>query len=259
MTISFADRFAMLVGLGSTFALIAFYTVLDYRMAIFGARFRMQGRYLLAAVVPQMMLLGIGWAQFSRRWVLPALLVGMIGLNIYALVGVLVPRYYGEQIVANFPPGDAGESLGAGVVARRTLSVDPALSRVDVWLSRSDDKRTSDTMFMLRGDAVVVNRSIEPGQMTFPYPTVLRFDNLPARKQWDIAVAGEGGEVILSADGQIALKAYRYVPIWDILNRIAVVQPSFYNTVSILALTGANLLCLAFFIAVCVFVMVRRH
>lgn len=79
---------------------LAFYTLLDYRMAIeHGGSFSLQGRYFLPAIVPHMMCLMVGLLALVPRFLfrLSAWLVGcaMVILNLYAVFAVVAPRYYG--------------------------------------------------------------------------------------------------------------------------------------------------------------------
>ena len=84
----------------ATLTIVAFYTYVDFRMARdLGGQFFIQGRYYLPAVVGQMvwLALGLAWPAPSRlrrtwAWLIG---VGMVALNLYALVGVVAPRYYG--------------------------------------------------------------------------------------------------------------------------------------------------------------------
>ena len=86
---------------GATLGFVAFYTYLDFRMAhARGGQFNLQGRYYLPAILGHMAWLAVGTTQPApgrlRRlwaWIVGA---GMIGLNLYALLGVVAPRYYGS-------------------------------------------------------------------------------------------------------------------------------------------------------------------
>ncbi len=57
-----------------------------------------QGRYLLPAVAPFMLLLAVGLRFWSRRWRLARagrwFLLGFVALDLYAFFGVLLPRYW---------------------------------------------------------------------------------------------------------------------------------------------------------------------
>ncbi len=90
-----ASPTALTLGMGLilTLSLIAFYTALDYQLAQSGSAFKIQGRYFLSPLVAQMLLLVIGWTALlrGRRWMLLALCLGMIALNTYALLGVILP------------------------------------------------------------------------------------------------------------------------------------------------------------------------
>lgn len=91
------DTLAVTLGVGFTLTLIAFYTALGYLMAGYGSVFKVQARYFVAPVTAQLLALTVGWTAIrrARRWTLPVLVVGMIGLNLYALFNVIAPRYYG--------------------------------------------------------------------------------------------------------------------------------------------------------------------
>jgi hypothetical protein len=85
----------------ATLSLIIFYTYLDYRLARdLGAIFSIQGRYFLPGVIGQMawgiqgLLLPIP-QRFRSAWMW-LLGLGMMALNVYALIGVIMPRYYGS-------------------------------------------------------------------------------------------------------------------------------------------------------------------
>jgi GT2 family glycosyltransferase len=81
-------------------ATFAFYSYLDFRLAQdLGGRFVVQGRYFLPPVVAQMAWLVLGLVQpvpdrLRRPW-LWLVGTGMVVLNLYALFGVIAPRYFG--------------------------------------------------------------------------------------------------------------------------------------------------------------------
>ncbi|MCI0477060.1 MAG: glycosyltransferase [Anaerolineales bacterium] len=217
------DQFAMLVGVGATLAVLAFYAMLDYRMAMVGGGYKIQGRYLLAPMVAQAMLLVAGWRQFLRLRGLVALTLAMIALNIFALVGVLVPRYYGEQIVAHYAPSDAQAQLTRGALAQRALQIETEWSRVDVWLAR----RASPVIFAARAGRAVT-RVIEPAQMMLPYPTMLHFDPLPTG-DYVFSAQSEDGQIALAVDHQIALKIFRRASPREIVERLTLAQSVLYD------------------------------
>ena len=88
----------------ATLSIIMFYVYLDYRLARdLGGNFGMQGRYFLPGIVGQM-----AWAIQGLLVPIPSRLrpawiwllgLGMVALNIYALVAVIIPRYYGTRIL----------------------------------------------------------------------------------------------------------------------------------------------------------------
>ncbi len=252
--ISRGDWLALAIGIISTVALIAFYTALDYRAACSGGGFKIQGRYFLAAVVAQVMGLAVGWKQLGHRWVLPALCAGMIGLNTYTLAGVLIPRYYGEQIAVRHEPTADTVTLAPNVAARRAFVTEgKGFSRVDVWLNQVGGEAALEATFTLYEDGrAVVQIPIESRRMTFPYPTLLRFRARPVgTHQYVVTVHGNGVEARLSEDGQLALKAYHRVPVLQIPRRTSVVQPDLYSTSFILLLSAIYLLWLGFFVWAC--------
>jgi len=91
------DALAVALGVGFTLAVIAFYTALGYQMAGYGSVFKVQARYFVAPVAAQLLALTVGWTALrrGRRLVLLTLSAGMVALNLYALLGVIAPRYYG--------------------------------------------------------------------------------------------------------------------------------------------------------------------
>lgn len=213
-----SDQFAILLGIGATLLVIAFYVALDYRMALAGAGYKIQGRYFLAPMVPQMLLLAVGWAQILRRRWLGALALAMIALNAFALAGVIVPRYYGEQIVASFAPSDAHAP-----VASRALKIETEWTRADVWLVR----RASGALFSAR-DGRAVTRWIAPLEMTHPYPTTQRFATMPAG-DYVFAVQSDEKQIALAADNQLALKIFRRVSPREMFERLIIVQSIFHD------------------------------
>ena len=95
-----AQAFAVFFSGCATLSIVAFYTYLDFRMARdLGGQFFIQGRYYLPAIVGQMVWLTIGltWPAPDRLRRVWAWLVGVgvVALNLYAMLGVVVPRYYG--------------------------------------------------------------------------------------------------------------------------------------------------------------------
>ncbi len=84
----------------ATLAVITFYIYLDFRsMRDLGQPFGIQGRYYLSPIIGQMVWLGIGFvapvpARLRRVW-MGLVGAGIIALNLYALFGVIAPRYYG--------------------------------------------------------------------------------------------------------------------------------------------------------------------
>lgn len=212
------DPFAALVGIGATLAVIAFYALLDYRMAMAGGGYKVQGRYLIAPIVLQVMLLVVGWKQFLRPRGLVGLTLAMIALNLFALAGVLVPRYYGEQIVAQYAPTDVQAPRAA-----RVLKIETEWSRADVWLAR----RANSASFSA-WDGRAVTRLIAPSQMTYPYPTTSYFDPLPAGS-YVFSAQSEDGQIALAADNQIALKIFRRVSLREMVERLTLVQAILYN------------------------------
>ncbi len=237
-----------------TLSLIAFYTALDYRMARSGSWFKIQGRYFLAPVAAQIMALTVGWAQLSRRWVLPALCVGMIGLNAYTTWGVLMPRYYGAQMaVRHVPAPGTVEPLTPGMVEERSFTTgEEGLSRIDVWLSPGDSQATAEANVTLYRDGQILKQvPIGCPQMISPYPTMLHFDLPGGPHSYTLELRGSGISVSLAEDGQLALKTFYRVPVTQILWRMSVVQPDFYSSSVILALGGVYLLTLGLFAWVC--------
>jgi len=85
----------------ATLAVITFYTYLDYRSARdLGKPFGIQGRYYLPPIIGQMVWLMLGIAEpvparLRRVWMWGAG-AGMVALNLYALLMVILPRYYGS-------------------------------------------------------------------------------------------------------------------------------------------------------------------
>jgi len=233
---SWGDSFAALVGISATLAVIAFYALLDYRMALAGSGYKIQGRYLLAPIVPQVMLFVVGWKQFLRPRALAALMVGMIALNIFALVGVLVPRYYGEQIIAQFAPTDAHAQLTRGVDAQRALKIETEWSRADVWLAW----RANPVIVTVR-DGRAHARLVESAQMTHPYPTMLRFDVLPAGA-YTFSARSDDGQIALAADNQLALKIFRRVSPRETVERLTLAQSVLYDAWMFWGIVLVNLL-----------------
>lgn len=228
------DQFAILLGVGATLMVIAFYIALDYRMAQAGGGYKIQGRYFLAPLVPQAMLLAVGWAHILRRRWLGVLALAMIALNVFALAGVIVPRYYGEQIVAQFAPSDAHAQLTPRAQVSRAITIASEWTRADVWLTR----RASGAIFSAR-DGRAVTRWIEPMRMAHPYPTTLRFETMPAGN-YNFTVQGEDGQIALAADNQIALKIFRRVSPRELLARLVMVQSIFHNAWALWILVVAN-------------------
>ncbi|MBX5491382.1 MAG: glycosyltransferase family 39 protein [Chloroflexi bacterium] len=68
-----------------------------------GRYFPPHGRYLLPALPPLVLALALGWQALlpapARRWAPWGLVLAMVGLNLYCLVGVVLPRYYGPGSV----------------------------------------------------------------------------------------------------------------------------------------------------------------
>jgi hypothetical protein len=96
----FSQSFALFFLGCATLGVVAFYTYVSFRAARnLGGEFGMQGRYFLPPIVAQMAWLVVGLTgpasgRLRRVW---AWLVGagMVALNLYALLGVIAPRYYG--------------------------------------------------------------------------------------------------------------------------------------------------------------------
>jgi len=90
----------LFVGACATLGYLAFYTLLDFRsMQDAGTSFGIQGRYFLPPVIGQMAWVMVGMTlpvpqrlRWAWAWLVGA---GMIALNVYALFGVILPRYYG--------------------------------------------------------------------------------------------------------------------------------------------------------------------
>ncbi len=245
--VSSGDRWMLAIGVISTVGLIAFYTALDYRMAQSGSWFKIQGRYYLAPVIAQMAALAVGWRAWGRRWMVLAMCVGMIGLNSYALAGVIAPRYYGEQIVVRYEPTGDPASLVPGLTVSRTFELEgKGLSRLDIWLSREKEAAPEATVIVVENGQEVVRLSIAASQMTAPYPTVLRFRPQPeGSHRYTVEVRGSGTKVARSEDGQLALKAYYQVPPLEMLTRMTIIQPAGYTVGLIVVLGSLYLLGLA--------------
>jgi len=84
----------------ATMVLALFYTYVDFRLARdLGGIFIIQGRYFLPAIIGQMAWMALGLVRPVpsqwRRWWSWSIGAGMVALNLYALFGVIVPRYYG--------------------------------------------------------------------------------------------------------------------------------------------------------------------
>jgi hypothetical protein len=248
------DGLALIIGIACTLSLIAFYTALDYRMATYGDGFKMQGRYFLAPVAAQMIALAVGWNQLSRRWGLVILCTAMIGLGTYTLFGLLVPRYYGEQVVVRyFQIGDYQHLVRDDVTRRDFPAGGEELSRLDVWLGPFEAKATNGADLTLYGKAEpVVQIPISTRQMIAPRVTILRFrTGAGGFQHYTAELRGTGVLVGLAKDGQMALKAYYRVPLEQIPERISIVQPPGRSVSFLWILTGSYLLCLGLLVAAC--------
>jgi hypothetical protein len=85
---------------GASIALLLFYAFVDWRTRVTtGGAFGLRGGYYLPAVAGQMAWLMVGAVPRSRRKINKIWLMGssMIALNFFCLLGVIVPRYYGDS------------------------------------------------------------------------------------------------------------------------------------------------------------------
>lgn len=243
------DASALILGVMPTLALIIFYTALGYRTARYGAPFRAQARYFLTPVAAQVMALMSGWAIVRRgqRWLLIGLCVAMMGLNTYALFGVVVPRYYGGQAIVRHEPIEETALLAGAEMAREFVLDEGQLSRVDVWLRPGPETESAQATVALYADGrgIVHRQAVKPAQMTFPSPTMIRFQAPPASDQsYRVELSADQAKAGLAADGGPALKAYRRVPALQIPERMAVLQPAWYTPGRLVAMSAAYVLTL---------------
>ncbi|HZY40758.1 MAG TPA: hypothetical protein VFF59_02030, partial [Anaerolineae bacterium] len=233
-----ADVAAWLLGGAATLSLIVFYTALDYRLALVGGAFKIQGRYFLAPIVAQFLALTAGWAAIRRgRYVLPVLIIGAIGLNGYALFGVIAPRYYGEELTAQYTPTAQTAALDDRALSREVV-LTAAPARVDVWLKATGSAPSAELTLSTDGREVM-KWPIERWQMTSSYPTVLRVSAPDVSgAPYTLTLRGGGVEAALAADRQLAIKVYRAIPIGQWLDRVAIVQPLAGQPVMMAGLIG---------------------
>ncbi|MBI5563604.1 MAG: glycosyltransferase [Chloroflexi bacterium] len=231
-----ADVAAWLLGGAATLGLIAFYTALDYRLALVGGAFKIQGRYFLAASVPQFLALTAGWAAVWRgRTLVLALAIGAIGLNACALFGVIMPRYYGEELITEHVPAGQIISLDEAE-SGRALTALP--SRVDVWLRANGDAPVAELTLSADG-RVIAQWPIEHRQMTSQYPTVLRVPASNASAtHYTLRLRGTQAEAALADDGQLAIKAYQPIPIGQWFDRVAVIRGQADQSMMVIGLIG---------------------
>lgn len=231
-----AEVAAWLLGGAATLSLIAFYTALDYRLALVGGAFKIQGRYFLAAIVPQFLALTAGWAAFRRgRALVLGLVVAAIGLNSYALLGVIAPRYYGEELSAEYAPTSDSRALSELPLSREVTLAAEA-SRVDVWLKPTGDAPSASLTLSIN-ERVMAEWTIERGQMTLPYPTVLRMPALSAGL-YRLELHGAQTAAALAADGQIAAKVYQSVPVGQWIERVVAIRGNADQPVVLIGLIG---------------------
>lgn len=242
-----ATREMLLIVLGVlvTLAHVIFYNGLDFVAYTNGNGFKIVGRYFLEPFALQMPAIVIVWAQYQRRWILPALCAGMIALNLYALFGVIVPRYYGEQLVVRSEPTVNSVPLASDSALSRSVSFSGELSRVDVWLFKNEPGAES-VLKYTPNDKTSSEILINSTQMIFPYPTILRPPRATATEH-RIELRGKSAFVVLASDGQLALKAYRPVSLSEILDRIVMLQPDSISHNLVLAMIAAYLLALGAF------------
>jgi hypothetical protein len=248
------DGLALIIGTICTLGMIAFYTAVDYRMAMHGGAFPIQGRYFLGPIAAQMVALAVGWSVFGRRWGLALLCTGMIGLNTWTLFGLLVPRYYGEQVVLRyFSSGDYLHLVGDDVTQRDFTGGGEELSRLDVWLGSFEAKAIDGAVLTLYGDGQpLLQMPIPMRQMRAPGATVLRFrPQAGGVQRYTAELRGAEVLVALSTDGRMALKVYRPIPLEQIPGRIAIVQPPGRSVFFLWILSGSYLLCTGLLLAAC--------
>lgn len=241
---SSGDGLALVIGVVTTASLVAFFTALDYRMARNGGWFKIQGRYFLAGLAGQLTALVVGWTRLGGRLLLLILSVGMLVLNAYALTGVIIPRYYGRQIIVRHTPVGIPVSLAPGhSVTRSFQSHRRPPSRLDVWLTADDGTRHPQVQYTLYADEVVVTQgTIAPTKMTMPYPTTLEMPRLNiSADTYTLVLEGESASVSLASDHSLALSAYWSVRATQIPARIAAVQTPGYSLFSVAALAVATL------------------
>jgi glycosyltransferase involved in cell wall biosynthesis len=244
----------LMLGIGATVGLIAFYTALDYRMALVGKIFYIQGRYFLSPLAAQMLLLVVGWTALrqGRRWVLLILCLGMMALNTYALAGVVIPRYYGGQIETRAEPAGQTVILSAGKSLTREVVLETdRLTRLDVWLKPlAAAPKPRAEIIVNDGEHEIAHFTIDRSQMTAPYPTMLHLsDRAPTGRSLTVTLSGDEVEAQLATDGQLALKTYHPVPIEQWLDRMTVAQPQFYDAQFFRLLGAAYVLSLIALIA----------
>jgi glycosyltransferase involved in cell wall biosynthesis/4-amino-4-deoxy-L-arabinose transferase-like glycosyltransferase len=234
-----ADVVAWLLGGAATLSLIVFYTALDYRLALVGGAFKIQGRYFLAPIAAQFLALTAGWAAIRRgRTIVLVLIIGTIGLNVYALFGVIAPRYYGEELSAQRAPTEDSVALDDAGLSR-ALDLDEVPARVDVWL-KATGTASSAELTLLADGREVMKWPIEPWQMTLPYPTVLRgsASDVGGAHHYTLMLRGAHVDATLADDGQLAAKVYRAIPIGQWPDRLALIQPAADPPVMMIGLIG---------------------
>lgn len=58
--------------------------------------FQPQGRHLFAVLPILFLTLWLGWNKFNSRRLIAGISLGVIGTNLYSLLGIILPRYYGQ-------------------------------------------------------------------------------------------------------------------------------------------------------------------